>query len=124
MQDTNPNRIQTMEGLRGLAVTLVFLVHYNTLFSAWLEPNSATWHSAKFITSIGRIGVDLFLAITGYLIYGAVIKCILHYHLFFWRKQTTGINLRKNHVHPTKPFPAAWCIPNPTNDYGIVDIKL
>lgn len=85
-QDTNPNRIQTMEGLRGLAVTLVFLVHYNTLFSAWLEPNSATWHSAKFITSIGRIGVDLFLAITGYLIYGAVIKCILHYHLFFLAK--------------------------------------
>ena len=33
-QDTNPNRIQTMEGLRGLAVTLVFwciTIHYLVL---------------------------------------------------------------------------------------------
>lgn len=85
-EDTNPNRIQTMEGLRGLAVTLVFLVHFNTLFSAWLDPNSATWHSAKFITSIGRIGVDLFLAITGYLIYGAVIKRPVNFSKFMQRR--------------------------------------
>jgi peptidoglycan/LPS O-acetylase OafA/YrhL len=39
--DFSTQRILSMEGQRGIAVTLVFLVHYVSLFSRWLTPGSA-----------------------------------------------------------------------------------
>lgn len=63
-----------MEGLRGLAVILVFFVHYHALFSVSLEPNSISYKISKFLSINGNSGVDLFFVLSGYLIYGAVIK--------------------------------------------------
>jgi exopolysaccharide production protein ExoZ len=62
-----------MEGLRGFAVFLVFLVHYATLMGPWITPNSGTDALAKTIHSIGNAGVDLFFVLSGYLIYGSLI---------------------------------------------------
>jgi exopolysaccharide production protein ExoZ len=61
-----------MEGLRGFAVFLVFLVHYASVSEPWtgewLKPLSAALHS------IGNKGVDVFFALSGYLIYGSLIS--------------------------------------------------
>jgi len=67
-------RILSMEGLRGLAVTLVFFFHYEALFGAWVRPGTASAGVAGFLGTVGRCGVDLFFVLSGYLIYGAVIK--------------------------------------------------
>jgi peptidoglycan/LPS O-acetylase OafA/YrhL len=62
-----------MEGIRGFAVFLVFLVHYVTLIEPWLLENSVTSRLATYIRSIGNVGVDLFFVLSGYLIYGMLI---------------------------------------------------
>ena len=67
-------RIMPMEGLRGLAVLLVFLVHNDALFSTLAPRESLTYHLSRFGSAIGNVGVDLFFVISGYLIYGAVLK--------------------------------------------------
>ena len=70
----SPNRIAAMEGLRGMAVILVFFVHYHALFATGIDPNSTTFAISKFLEVNGNSGVDLFFVLSGYLIYGAVIK--------------------------------------------------
>jgi peptidoglycan/LPS O-acetylase OafA/YrhL len=68
------NRIGAMEGLRGLAVILVFFVHYHALFAGRLATDSISYGISKFLEVNGNSGVDLFFVLSGYLIYGAVIK--------------------------------------------------
>ncbi|QQS55682.1 MAG: acyltransferase [Candidatus Competibacteraceae bacterium] len=63
-----------MEGIRGFAVFLVFLVHYVTLVDPWLTKASATQILSAHVRSIGNIGVDLFFVLSGYLIYGMLIR--------------------------------------------------
>lgn len=66
--------ILPMEGVRGLAVFLVFLVHYVTLVMPWLDPAGATHAIAAAIEAMGHLGVDLFFVLSGYLIYGMLIS--------------------------------------------------
>ena len=61
----------SMEGLRGVAVFLVFWVHYSTLSHPWLSGFSVGL--SDFIYSFGNVGVFLFFMLSGYLIYGAII---------------------------------------------------
>jgi peptidoglycan/LPS O-acetylase OafA/YrhL len=63
-----------MEGLRGVAVFLVFLVHYSSLAESWLAPASTTFLVAAHLHNIGNAGVDLFFVLSGYLIYGMVLR--------------------------------------------------
>ena len=62
-----------MEGMRGLAVLLVFFVHYCTLVVPWLPPQSAIVSLADALRTLGHAGVDLFFVLSGYLIYGSLI---------------------------------------------------
>jgi peptidoglycan/LPS O-acetylase OafA/YrhL len=62
-----------MEGLRGLAVFLVFLVHYFALGSPWISERSPTYAAAAALRTIGYSGVDLFFVLSGFLIYGSLI---------------------------------------------------
>lgn len=62
-----------MEGLRGFAVFLVFLVHYSTLIGQWITPNSDLAFLSDAIHSMGNAGVDLFFVLSGFLIYGSLI---------------------------------------------------
>jgi len=66
------SNLRPMEGLRGFAVFLVFVVHYVSLSEPWtgewLKPFSEALHS------IGNKGVDVFFALSGYLIYGSLIS--------------------------------------------------
>ncbi|MFN0124390.1 MAG: acyltransferase family protein [Blastocatellia bacterium] len=68
------NRLLSMEGLRGLAIALVFLVHYQSLFGVYLRPGTASFRVSDFLHTIGNFGVDLFFILSGYLIYGVALR--------------------------------------------------
>lgn len=59
-----------MEGLRGLAVAMVFMVHYATLVQPWLTPDGVVAAGFDAAHTLGNAGVDLFFVLSGYLIYG------------------------------------------------------
>jgi peptidoglycan/LPS O-acetylase OafA/YrhL len=71
---TTHKAILSMEGIRGFAVFLVFIVHYVTLIDPWLKQGSATNIISRQMKNIGNIGVDLFFVLSGYLIYGMLIR--------------------------------------------------
>jgi exopolysaccharide production protein ExoZ len=71
---TTHKPVVSMEGIRGFAVFLVFLVHYVTLVDPWLTKSSTTQILSTYVRSIGNIGVDLFFVLSGYLIYGMLIR--------------------------------------------------
>ncbi|MEO8036829.1 MAG: acyltransferase, partial [Acidobacteriota bacterium] len=66
--------LRSMEGLRGFAVFLVFLVHYVTLTAPWVDAASRTSVAGAVLRNVGNSGVDLFFVLSGYLIYGNLIR--------------------------------------------------
>lgn len=79
-------RIVPMEGVRGLAVLLVFFVHYHALFHRWTLDGGTARRISEFLWSIGHSGVDLFFALSGFLIYGSVITGKTPYLKFMGRR--------------------------------------
>lgn len=67
------HNVRPMEGLRGFAVFLVFLVHYATLIEHWLATDASVRPLAEALHTVGNTGVDLFFVLSGYLIYGSLI---------------------------------------------------
>lgn len=67
-----PN-VRPMEGLRGFAVLLVFLVHYVTLISPRITHGTRLESLSEMIHTLGNAGVDLFFVLSGYLIYGSMM---------------------------------------------------
>lgn len=83
--DFGPSRIIPMEGLRGLAIALVFLCHFQMVI---LSPLSESFHSRFFLVmaQIGGTGVDLFFVLSGMLIYRAALKPGMKYGKFLLRR--------------------------------------
>jgi exopolysaccharide production protein ExoZ len=81
-----PTRMLPMEGLRGIAVLLVFFVHYATFSAPWLEGTGAAFAFAFAIKRIGNCGVDLFFVLSGFLIYGSAIKRPQPFFVFMRRR--------------------------------------
>jgi exopolysaccharide production protein ExoZ len=81
-----PGRIASMEGFRGLAILLVFFVHFDALFQDYLTDGSASRRALRVMGEVGNVGVDLFFVASGYLIYGAVIKKPVRYGTFMKRR--------------------------------------
>ncbi len=79
-------RVLAMEGIRGLAVLLVFCVHYHAAFSTHLAAGSLTYAVSSFWENVGHSGVELFFVLSGYLIYGVVIKRRIVYGEFIKRR--------------------------------------
>src|SRR4249919_1955085 len=74
LQDRRHSRLLPMEGLRGFAVTLVFLHHYTVqaqLIGLSPGPTSVV---ATALRSYGNLGVELFFVLSGYLIYGTLVR--------------------------------------------------
>jgi exopolysaccharide production protein ExoZ len=71
---TRGKNLRQMEGMRGLAVFLVFLVHNASLTMPFLKPNSTAYEFAGTIGLSGNIGVDIFFVLSGFLIYGSLIS--------------------------------------------------
>ena len=84
--DTSRNRIVAMEGLRGLAVMLVFFVHFDSLFGTYSEGISWLRSTSLYLGIIGNSGVDLFFLLSGYLIYGGLIRKKVSYTSFLKRR--------------------------------------
>jgi peptidoglycan/LPS O-acetylase OafA/YrhL len=66
--------MQSIEGLRGLGAFMVFLVHYATLVKPWVPPESSIFLINETLFSMGNVGVDVFFAISGFLIYAMLIR--------------------------------------------------
>jgi exopolysaccharide production protein ExoZ len=67
------HNLRVMEGMRGFAVFLVFLVHYAFLVNPWVAQPSTLHQFSDTLYKIGNAGVDLFFVLSGYLIYGSLI---------------------------------------------------
>jgi len=71
--DSSDN-LAAMEGMRGVAVFLVFLVHFCTLVQPYVDPSTRLAAMADAVETMGNAGVDLFFVLSGYLIYGTLIR--------------------------------------------------
>ncbi|MCV2886025.1 acyltransferase [Aestuariibacter sp. AA17] len=69
----NHQPIYSMEGIRGFAVFLVFIVHYSTLMEPWLHIDSSMNQISHYLRRISNLGVDIFFVLCGYLIYGTLL---------------------------------------------------
>lgn len=67
-------RLLPMEGLRGVAVALVFLQHYGMQFTIYGQLTGATLPIARTFAGYGNDGVELFFVLSGYLIYGILLR--------------------------------------------------
>ncbi|TQV76178.1 acyltransferase family protein [Denitrobaculum tricleocarpae] len=74
LQGSYKGWIHSIEGLRGFAAFLVYLVHYATLIRPWMPEKSITYYVSETLFSIGNVGVDIFFAISGFLIYAMLIR--------------------------------------------------
>ena len=74
-----------MEGLRGLAIALVFVCHFQMVI---LSPLSQSFGSRFYLVmaQIGGTGVDLFFVLSGMLIYRAALKPNMKYGKFLVRR--------------------------------------
>jgi exopolysaccharide production protein ExoZ len=79
-------RAPAVEGLRGIAVALVFGVHYHALFSHYVARTSLTYHLSALAWNIGHSGVDIFFALSGALIYEVVLRRNAPYGEFLRRR--------------------------------------
>ena len=68
------DRLLPMEGLRGIAVSLVFLQHYCMQFLAAGNLSGPTAAFAAAFRNYGNSGVELFFVLSGFLIYGILLR--------------------------------------------------
>lgn len=90
-----PGRVLPIEGIRGLAMLLVFLAHCSLVFRPW---TAGEWTRSLF--TIGQTGVDLFFVLSGYLIYSLALS-----HRGPW---SAFLRRRARRIYP--PFLAALTI--------------
>ena len=83
----NPHgRLASMEGLRGLAILMVFTCHYIFLIT-FDFPMSPGWREfERVVGELGGCGVDLFFLLSGFLIYRTALKPNLRYGAFMRRR--------------------------------------
>ena len=63
-----------LEGMRGVAALMVFFVHFYALLGLYGRPNSVVKAGAHFAGIVGNVGVDVFFVISGFLMYGIVMR--------------------------------------------------
>lgn len=79
-------RLIPMEGLRGIAVLLVFFVHFHALFGSYASIHPIFEWLSGFLGNIGNTGVDLFFVLSGLLIYGILLRRRVSYFKFIRRR--------------------------------------
>lgn len=86
LSDGSHQRWQAMEGLRGLAVILVFFVHYSELVLPYLGAPLTNLPLVNGINELGNAGVDLFFVLSGFLIYRTCITRTLAWKQYAARR--------------------------------------
>ncbi len=74
-----------MEGMRGLGALLVFFVHFHGLFESRIE-QSLTHSVFLCLATLGHCGVDLFFALSGFIMYGLLLRRPYGYAGFIGRR--------------------------------------
>ena len=75
-----------MEGLRGLAALLVLFVHFHVLMKSFVRPGAWGPPTTLFLASLGQTGVDLFFVLSGFLMYGVMLKPSFRYVPYLIRR--------------------------------------
>jgi len=87
---TGRPKIASLDGMRGLAVLLVLLVHYSVAWTLLFPQaaNEATFTRlmADVAFSLGNAGVDLFMVMSGYLIYDHLMIRPQPFPVYFGRR--------------------------------------
>ena len=109
-------RLLSMEGMRGLAILLVFFVHYHALLSVpLLTPDTWSFRVSHALCSVGHAGVDLFFVISGFLIYGSVVRKPQPYFRFLrrraWRIYPVFLTVMALYILLSSLFPQKSKIP-------------
>ena len=68
------SRMLPLEGLRAIAVTLVFVQHYCMQFITYGHLSGLTLNIAIIGRNFGNCGVELFFVLSGFLIYGILLR--------------------------------------------------
>ncbi len=74
-----------IDGLRGIAAGLVFLVHYCSLVRPWIA-ESWVVGLADAVGMLGNAGVELFFVLSGYLIYDSLMRRRWQFVPYFGRR--------------------------------------
>jgi peptidoglycan/LPS O-acetylase OafA/YrhL len=69
-----PARLHALDGLRGIAIFLVFCTHFCEHFSPLMPRGTLPAAMASGLGILGHTGVELFFVLSGYLIYGIWMK--------------------------------------------------
>ncbi|MFN0186032.1 MAG: acyltransferase family protein [Aquabacterium sp.] len=72
--DGGPARMRPTEGLRGAAVLLVFAQHYAMQAIQMIELGPVAAEVAALLRNFGTLGVELFFVLSGFLIYGTLLR--------------------------------------------------
>lgn len=80
------NIIAPMEGMRAFAAFMVFLVHFAAQSQVWVTHNTVTADIIFYLRFIGATGVDLFFVLSGFLIYGMLIRKEIKLSTYVYRR--------------------------------------
>lgn len=73
--------------MRGVAALMVFFVHFYALLGLlYTSPGSWLREAAQFAGVVGNVGVDIFFVISGFLMYGSVIRKRTPFLAYFTRR--------------------------------------
>src|SRR5688572_27631555 len=88
---SEPGRIPSLDGVRGLAIALVMVSHF-AWFGGW-HPESGLDRAAFALLTSGWWGVDLFFVLSGFLITGILLdsKATAHYFRNFYLRRVLRI---------------------------------
>jgi exopolysaccharide production protein ExoZ len=84
--DGSNRRYLPLEGMRGLAILLVFFCHFDIIVGQPLALSGIAAIVSKVIGEIGGAGVDLFFVLSGFLIYRSAIRPDLEFGSFLKRR--------------------------------------
>lgn len=82
---TSARRVPPIEGLRGFSAMLVFFVHFHTIFGS-LVSATPLFLISRFLFNLGHCGVDVFFALSGFVIYGPLVSRPVPYLGFIRRR--------------------------------------
>ena len=79
-------RVLALEGMRGVAALMVFFVHFYALLGLYSRPDSWLHEATHFAGIVGNVGVDIFFVISGFLMYGIVMRKPTPFLTYFARR--------------------------------------